>query len=231
MKGYTKRISNYFKTMPENMLIEASDVREKQFPDIPETAYYKAIERFTENGELIRLTKGVYYKPKRSRFGIVPISDLEIAEYYTNDNRGIIIGTRLYNEKGITTQLGKKVEVLTNRLKGDIRNANNVTIRRSDVELNADTIPIIEAMEILQNYKKIEDADNRRLIAYMRGFVSSYSDEVMNGVLKKRKYKKSTIAFLRNFLDHFGIDNTLSKYLSKLSVYAVPTVEEINETA
>ena len=45
-------------------------------------------------------------------------------------------------------------------------------------------------------------------------------------VLKNRKYKKSTIAFLERFLNYLGVENTLHQFLSALSSYAIPEMEE-----
>ena len=45
------------------------------------------------------------------------------------------------------------------------------------------------------------------------------------------RYQKKTISFLRNILNHYGVENNLNKYLSALSEYKHPTMEEIYETA
>ena len=50
-------------------------------------------------------------------------------------------------------------------------------------------------------------------------------------VLKNRKYKKSTIAFLERFLNYLGVENTLHQFLSALSSYAIPEMEEFYEPA
>lgn len=65
----------------------------------------------------------------------------------------------------------------------------------------------------------------------MKGFAHSYSDKTTDYVLQNRKYKKSTIAFLERCLNYMGIKNGLAKYLSPLSEYAVPVMEELYEFA
>lgn len=94
------------------------------------------------------------------------------------------------------------------------------------ISLTAETIPIIETLEILQNYKSIEDINDTALAAYMKDFARQYSDEATVYVLKNRKYKKSTIAFLESFLNYFKVENTLNQFLSSLSSYAIPDIEE-----
>ena len=101
----------------------------------------------------------------------------------------------------------------------------------SGIALTQDTIPVIETMEILQNYMSIEDVKKSALAAYMREFAMRYSDAAAGFVLKNRKYKKSTIAFLERFLNYFGVENTLHQFLSALSSYAIPEMEEFYEPA
>lgn len=94
------------------------------------------------------------------------------------------------------------------------------------ISLTPETIPIIETLEILQNYKSIEDVNNTALAAYMKEFAIEHSDEATIYVLKNRKYKKSTIAFLESFLNHFQVKNSLNQFLSSLSSYNIPDMKE-----
>ena len=103
-------------------------------------------------------------------------------------------------------------------------------MKNSEITLNEETIPVIETMEILQNYRNIEDVNKSALAAYMRKFASNYSDAAAVYVLRYRKYKKSTIAFLESFLNYLNIENTLNQFLSALSSYEIPEMEEFYES-
>lgn len=229
MKEYTKKIREYIEIAPKNELIEASSLHHEKFTEIPEAAFYKAFERLCKSKKLVHLTNGLYYKPKESRFGQIPISDKVIAQHYMRNGKGIIIGYHLYNEKGITTQVGKNIEVLSNTVRNQKKTAGNVRIQKVGIEFTSKNIPVVEAFEILQNYSKIQDANIKGLVSYMKDFSAKYSDAAAEEVLENRKYKKSTIAFMKEFLDHQKVSNGLGKYLSKLSNYAIPNVEELYE--
>lgn len=226
MNSYAKYIETVIEQEPENKLLEASALYQRSFGAVPEMTYYKTLERMSKKGSLVHLTKGLYYRPKKSRFGVIPISEKEIVGHYTSGGQGIVIGYRLYNKKGLTTQISKRVEVLSSAVSEQKKNINNVCVTNSGIALTQDTIPVIETMEILQNYKSIEDISKSALAAYMREFALSYSDAAAVFVLKNRKYKKSTIAFLERFLNYFGVKNTLHQFLSALSSYAIPEMEE-----
>lgn len=231
MRSYASIVENAIEEIPFNQLIIASELYRKISLGITEQTFYKIIERLSKNGKLVHLTKGVYYRPKITRFGTVPISENEIANHYLKNHQGVLVGYRMYNQKGITTQVGKRVEILSAILSEEQKHICNVSVRRITAPLNEETIPIIETMEILQDYKNIEDINTKVLAAYMMHFSQNYSDPAMEIVLANRKYKKSTIAFMAAFLNYHQVKNTLSGYLSPMSDYKIPNVEELYEFA
>lgn len=226
MNSYANYIETIIEHEPENKLLEASALYSQSFSTIPEMTYYKTLERMCKKGFLVHLTKGLYYRPKNTRFGTVPISEKDIVDHYIKDNQGIVVGYRLYNQKGLTTQISKRVEILSSAVPGKKKNIHNVYVMNISISLTPETIPIIETLEILQNYKSIEDINNTALAAYMKKFARQYSDEDTVYVLKNRKYKKSTIAFLESFLNHFQVKNSLNQFLSSLSSYNIPDMKE-----
>lgn len=199
--------------------------------EVSEAAFYKSLERMCKSDKIVRIANGIYYKPNRSKYGIIPVNEADIVEYYTRELSGVVIGYTLYNRVGISTQISKRVEVFSNRLLGDKKTIQNVTIRKLDFSFDDDTIPIIETLEILQNYSRIEDIDNMALSRYLLDFSVKYKDNAAIRVLEHMKYKKSTIAFLEACLNYMGIENTLKRFISSLSSYKYPSMEEIYEVA
>lgn len=224
-----ERIEDFLCTVAENTVIEASCIYHMFEADMSEAAFYKTLERFCRDGSLAHLAKGLYYKPRKSKFGNVPIREQDIVAYYVENEGGLVVGYRLYNKKGLTTQVSKQIEVFSNRLPGQRKTIQNVVVKNIPCDLNKKRTAVIEVLEILQNYSKIEDINNRALIAYMEEFAQAYSDSAAIYVLERMKYKKATIAFLESFLNHLHVSNTLNQYLSSMSVYAKPTMEEIYE--
>ena len=231
MESFACKIEHKLEEIPENIILEAGGMHAGLFPEIPETAYYKTLERLSRQGDLVHLAKGIYYRPLKTRFGIIPISENEILRHYIADGKGIVVGYKLFNRERITAQVGKRAEVLSNALSEDKKTVGNVLVLSCDLDLNEHTIPVIETLEILQNYSKIEDADGAALAAFMKKIVGIYSDNAAVYVLKNRKYKKSTIAFFKSFLDYFNIENSLGSFLSNLSTYAIPEARQFYESA
>ena len=231
MKSYAGAVEEAVKGYEPNQIIEANELYRTKLPQIPEQTFYKSMERLVKSGELVHLTKGLYYRPKKTRFGSVPISEEEISEHYLRSGEGMLVGYRMFNRKGITTQIGKQVEILSNTIPEGKKNIKNVSVRKITAELNDKTIPVIEILEILQNFYKIEDMNTNALIASLKAFSKRYSDEAAHHVLAHMKYKKSTIAFLMSVLNHMKVKNTLGSYLSPMSEYKIPNVEALYEFA
>lgn len=231
MASYANAVEKAIQKYQPNQVIVANELYKTIDQKMPEQTFYKSLERMSKSGKLVHLTKGLYYRPKIGRFGNIPISEEEISDYYLKAGQGVMVGYRMYNKKGLTTQVGKQVEILSNALTEEKKNIRNVSVRRISIELNTETVPIIETLEILQDYRHIEDINTNAMAAYLNRFAEIYSDAAADQVLERVKYKKSTIAFLEAILNRMGIKNSLGKYLSPMSDYKIPSLEALYEFA
>ena len=87
MPTYTSIVENAVERYKGHELIIAGDLYLEIKDEVPETAFYKNLERMCKSKLLSHLTKGVYYKPKKSAFGEVPISTEQIVNYYIEKKR------------------------------------------------------------------------------------------------------------------------------------------------
>lgn len=216
----------------ENELIFANKLyREELFQYLHEAAYYKMLERMCKNGELAKVAKGIYYIPLVSKYGVVPLSEKQIIEAYTKNHSGVVIGYAMYNHLKLTTQVPKTINVVSSALEGASKKVRNVTIKQVDIEYSVDIENMICGLEVLQNFYEIEDVDYVEFVNYSRKLALSFHEKIFETVISKMKYKKSTISFLREILNYYGVPNNLEKHLSSLSEYKHPKMEEIYELA
>jgi hypothetical protein len=143
-----------------------------------ETAFLKALERLNHMGMLMRLSKGVYCKPRKTRFGAVPAGEHELASYFMGeDNRyGFIAGYRLYNKYGLTTQISKQVEIYSRKSHVARGTIKNIHLRKLKSFYRPEMLPMIEFLEILENYQKIEDLNQRRFLTYCNMAVKKFNE-------------------------------------------------------
>lgn len=144
-----------------------------------------------------------------------------------NNDNGMYIGYRLYAKYGITNIESDEIELYSNAIRKQTSNIGNVHVKRVNIELDYENTRIIEALEILQNYDKIEGLNKQKFAKYARQIARGYNDEVAISIINHMKYKKSTIAFLKKILEMYKVRNSLQQFLSSASTYKVPPVQRV----
>lgn len=226
--NYQLEVREKMESYPARELIIANKFLEENLPYVPANTYYKSIERMVKNGELEKIAKGIYCRPKKTKFGKISASEEDILNYYIGKKNctGVVVGYRLYNKYRITTQVSKTVKLYSNILDEERKVIKNIEIKKICLPINSRITRAIEHLEILENYNQIEDIDKNYFGNFLKTVTEEYSDEVFTNVLKNMKYKKRTISFLESILNSRKIENTLSQFLNKTSKYKIPAVEE-----
>lgn len=215
-----------------NQVFFASQLyREELSWQVTEATFYKTMERLCKEGVLSKVAQGTYCKPKTGKFGLLPPSEGEIVNAFTKSKTGMTIGYSLYNSLRLTTQIGKNIEVLTSRIEQGQKTIGNVRLMQCKVKFEPETQSVIQMLEILLNYAKIQDLNVRQFLAYAETFSRDYSEEAFETVYRVRRYPKRVIAFLAEILDYYGTAHGLNRYLSTLSDYKHPKMEVLYEAA
>ena len=214
---------------PNELILASKLYREKLDGTVSEAAFYKTLERMCKAGELSKAAKGTYYLKKTGAFGTVPLSEQEIVSAFTESGTGTVIGYALYNRLGLTTQISKRIEVLSSALEAQTKTIQNVSIEYCNLVFTKENSDMVHALEVLQNYEEIQDINSAMMLEYSKEIAGSYVQPVFDEVISKRKYAKSTIAFLREILNYYGRENSLNRHLSSLSNYKHPKMEELIE--
>jgi hypothetical protein len=203
-----------------------------RFDNIPDLAYQKIFSRLENNGELARVAKSIYYRPEKGRLGNLRMSNKKVAEYFIGSKNqfGLYVGYRMFNRLGLTTQISKSITIYSSRIQQQSKNIGNLTIKKFEIKLSEERIKSIELLEVLQNYKYIEDLDKNMLYQYLSKISEFYSNRDIEYILSTIKYKKSTIASLKSVLDYLKIENELAKYLNYSSKYGELDMGALYET-
>ena len=195
MVKYKDKIIAYFDGCPDGVVVAANELYEKEFSKMSEAAFFKALERLAKSGIIKRVAKGMYMKSASSK------GDDVLNHFFgENNDNGVYIGTRLYNKYGISDVRSDEIWLYSNSIKNETCNIDNIHVKKADIELDYENARVIEALEILQNYYKIENIDKYKFARFARQFAIGYNDERTVYVLEHMKYKKSTIAFMKKIL-------------------------------
>lgn len=228
----SQMITQTIEQIPENKLIFANKLYADQLSTkVSESAYYQTLGRLCKSGILCRIAKGTYYRPKESKYGIVPPSQKEIVAAFTEPDAGTIVGYSLYNNLKLTTQISKTVEVFSSKLEQQTKSISNILLQFSNLIYTPEVKGMVHMLEVLQNFSEIQDLNYSQFTAFCKKFAETYDEKIFEQVYQQIRYQKKTISFLRAILNHYGVPNDLSKYLSPLSEYNHPTMEEIYESS
>ncbi|WP_018704757.1 DUF6088 family protein [Anaeromusa acidaminophila] len=225
----TQCVLQYVEKMPALAIIIARELYMKNFFDMTEAAFLKSLERLSKDGKIARISKGIYCKPKMTRFGMILVGEKEIVQYFLGENNkyGFETGYKLYNKYKLTTQISKKIEIYSMKSNVAQGTVKNVNVKRLDSFYKPHMLSTIEFMEILENYHEIEDLNQKSFAAYCGYAVKEFDEKIFEQAYKKLSYKKRTIAFLKQLLDFYGIRNGLKKYLNGTSRYRTPRMEMV----
>jgi hypothetical protein len=97
------------------------------FEKHPDLEYYStAIDRhlaqLTEDGILVKVNHGLYYAPKKSKFGVVPPDDHQLVERFLKDDDFLLVSPNAYNALGLgLTQLFNTTWVYNHKRKGEFQ--------------------------------------------------------------------------------------------------------------
>ena len=88
-----KMIKNKIKKLEEGSIITYDDFsKANNFQAVALT-----LSRLAKEGEIVRLQKGKYYIPRKTKFGILPPSESSILKNILSSSNGYISGTSAYN--------------------------------------------------------------------------------------------------------------------------------------
>ena len=104
-------------------------------------------------------------------------------------------------------------------------------VQQVPIKFSQEIQNMIKGLEVLQNFYEIQDLNYKVFIEFTETLAQNYIEELFVREELYKRYKKSTIAFLREILNHYHKENNLDVYLSALSDYKHPKMEELYEIA
>ncbi len=200
-----------------------------------EGAYFKALSRMVKAGNLVRLGKGKYYKPKKSRFGVLRLSETEIVKTLTQRRGktvGYLTGNALYNQWGLTTQVPNKL-IIARRSRLPEKEISGYKVKfavRAFPFKDAD-VTMLQLLDALTDIRQIPDTSPVTvvplLVARMKELNASQLDRLTRLALE---YPPSTRALLGTILDtYFPEQKTelLRASLNPLTRYQLDGIEAL----
>jgi len=173
-------------------------------------------------GEIRRLSKGRFYKPKMTEFGELPPDTYQIVKDLIEKNGkviGYITGYSAFNDLGLTTQIPFALQIgVRNEKKAIKRDVYRISFIKQQNAITKENIPLFRLLDCLRFFKIIPDTmpDGacKRLL-----YLFSQLDEIQIAKTKRLslKYNPSTIALLGAILETLNNNEDTKILLNKLN--------------
>ena len=154
----TAIVSKYIEETDANIPIFLSDV--KNF--VGENAKM-ILSRLVKADVIVRCGHGIYYKPEKTIWGdSVPGNDTIIKHKYLDDKngciKGYITGARLFNHLGLTTQVPRMTEVVSNEWKGKNKTVTGfgAIVKKPKTKVNNENYLYQQLLDIIENRSNIQ---------------------------------------------------------------------------
>ena len=175
-------------------------------------ALKKTLSRLVAAGKIVRLSKGQFYKPKKTEFGLLQPPEYQIVKDLLEEKNkivGYITGVSIYNKLGLTTQVSNTIQIGTNiDRKPKKRGKYNIRFLRQKNNITKGNTYMLQILDAVRFINRIPDADVnescRRIISIFRNL----SQENRIAIAKyARKYNPGTKALVGAILEFISEDS------------------------
>lgn len=187
-------------------------ISEITYKDYSQIWIYKSVAELCKKGEIVHLDRGVYYIPKKNKYGIVPFDPMKIIEKkYIKDNenvQGFYSGKYLLYQLGISKINPKTIEIYS----------NNETQRSKVVNICAKRLLLHKARTKIDNFNAsvlcflelMNGIDVETLDEYKRKLITDYITE--NRIIQRQ---------ITKYIPYFP-DKTCRNLIESEVIYRVP---------
>lgn len=127
-----------------------------------EVALAKMLSRMAAKGELLKASRGRYYKPRKTMFGVLgPADEQLVRDLLVKDGRlvGYVTGTRAFAEMGFTTQISSALVIGTNKYRRPLtRGGYRVTFLTQENEITEENVELLRMLDAVRLIREIPAA-------------------------------------------------------------------------
>jgi Family of unknown function (DUF6088) len=194
------------------------------------TTLAKLLSRKVEAGQLARLAKGKYYKPKNTMFGnLAPVTQ-QVVKSFTQKNGktiGYITGIKAYQERRLTTQMPTIIDIAIQGKVKPFQKIGNYQFRFvvRNFPFTEDQVPLLQLLDALKDIKLIPDAPVTDTINTIKDIMQLMTfDDIQVMVELAKNYPPFVKALLGAIVQEIQPKIQLTplfKTLNPLSVYKI----------
>lgn len=195
----------------------------------------KMLNRLVNEGGIVKISKGRFYKPKRSVFGMLkPKQEEFVKDLLVKDGEiiGYLTGYSVFNRLGLTTQVPNIIQIGTNTRKNKKqRGLFTINFILQTNPITKENIPLLQLLDAIRFIKEIPDAtidqSCKRLVVIIRELDKK---EIGKLLVLAEKYPPMVRALLGAMVENIhGTSNVSALWntLNPLTSYKIGINEDV----
>lgn len=195
----------------------------------------KMLNRLVSKGVISKISKGRFYKPKRSVFGMLQPKQEEIVKDLLEKDEeviGYMTGYSVFNRLGLTTQVPNIIQIGTNvRKNKKQRGLFTISFVLQTNPITKENIPLLQLLDAIRFIKEVPDAtisqSCKRIIAIIRELNEKETDKLL---IFAEKYPPMVRAILGAMIENiYGANKVLPlrNTLNPLTSYKIGIDEQV----
>jgi hypothetical protein len=202
-------------------------------------AIIKSLNRMAATGKIEKLSKGKFYKPEQSPFGVLQPNQKQIVkDLLEKDGKllGYITGLGIYNQLGFTTQVSNTIQIGKNETRPSLkRGMYTISFIKQKNTITKENIPLLQLLDVIRFIKKIPDTNVVNSCNRLKVLLAELDNNKLNSIIRlSMKYPPSTRALLGALLEEMQTKtdlNALQKSLNPITVYKLSISQDKLSTA
>ena len=229
----SKEIRKKIVAFPDDYVFRASDF---EMESQNQSAVVKALNRMAATGEISKLSKGKFYKPRKTQFGELKPSAYQIAkDYIERDGKliGYITGYSAYNALGLTTQISSYIQIGTNKSRRAVkRDKYTISFIMQQNTITKKNIEILRILDAIRFIREIPATTPNEACIRLKEIIKDLNDEQKEMLVKcSLKYTNYVRALCGAILEDIGYDgnslDSIRKSLNGVTNYHLPISESV----
>ena len=201
-----------------------------------EVTLVKALSRLVAKGDLQKISKGRYYKPRKTMFGILKPASTEIAKDFLEKGGkllGYITGTAAFASMGLTTQITSSIVIGSNKYRRPLKRGEySISFLLQPNPITDNNIPLLRILDAIRLIREIPAATSNESVKRLGKIIEDLTKQQQKELcVLAEQYTPYARALLGAILEQNGIETySLKSSLNGVSSYKLPISDEILST-
>lgn len=227
------QIKTKLESFPEGYIFSLADF---DLEGNSEIALAKLLSRLATKGEICRASKGKYFKPKNTIFGMIgPDYNEFVKDFLIKDGImvGYVTGTAAFSEMGLTTQITQELLIGTNKYRRPLmRNGYKVRFLKQDNVITEENVELLRLLDAIRLIREIPAVTPDEACKTIIELIRMLTDKRRSGMeLLALKYTNYVRAMVGAMFEQIGVEAPMLRAsLNWTSSYDIPISERVLPT-